>query len=436
VHLPKIPRRHALKLVHPAEDARPGFDHNVLVIRDMHIERRPMKIVIAPDSFKESLSALEVAAAIEAGMREVWPHAQYVKVPVADGGEGTVQAMIDATGGRRVEHDVTGPLGEPVRAFYGLVEADGGRLAVIEMAAASGLESVPPARRNPLLTTSRGTGELIRLALDAGARRFVLGVGGSATNDGGAGMLQALGVRLLDVDGREIGPGGGELARLARIDAAALDARVRESEFQVASDVANPLVGPQGASAIFGPQKGATPGMVAQLDANLQRYADIVKRDLGQDVAGMRGAGAGGGIAAAMVVFLNGRLRPGVDIVTEAVGLDAAVRDADLVVTGEGRIDGQTVQGKTPMGVARVARAHGKPVIGIGGSLASDAGAVHAEGIDAVFAAVRRPGSLEEALAAGEENLRQAARNVAAALDLGMRMGAAAGEGAARGPAH
>lgn len=382
-----------------------------------------MKIVIAPDSFKESLSALEVASAIEAGMREVWPDAEYVKVPVADGGEGTVQAMIDATAGRRIEQEVTGPLGEPVRAFYGLVEdGDKGALAVIEMAAASGLESVPPARRNPLVTTSRGTGELIRLALDAGARRFVLGVGGSATNDGGAGMLQALGVRLLDAAGNEIGPGGGALAQLERIDASGLDARVRESEFQVASDVSNPLVGPQGASAIFGPQKGATPEMVAQLDENLRRYAGIVARDLGQDVAGMPGAGAGGGIAAAMVVFLNGRLRPGVEIVLDAVGLDAAVADADLVVTGEGRIDGQTVQGKTPMGVARVARAHGKPVIGIGGSLADDAAAVHAEGIEAVFAAVRRPSSLEDALAAGADNLRHAARNVAAALKLGARL--------------
>src|SRR5438067_868981 len=270
-----------------------------------------MKIVIAPDSFKESLSALQVASAIEAGMREVWPGATYVKVPVADGGEGTVQAMIDATGGRRIEIDVTGPLGEPVRAFYGLVEAEGGHLAVIEMAAASGLESVPPARRIPMLTTSRGTGELIRLALDAGARRFVLGVGGSATNDGGAGMLQALGVRLLDADSSELGPGGGELARLDRIDASSIDARVGESEFQIACDVDNPLVGPKGASAIFGPQKGATPEMVAQLDANLQRYADVIQSDLGQDVAAMPGAGGGGGIGAAMVVFLNGRLRPG-----------------------------------------------------------------------------------------------------------------------------
>lgn len=387
-----------------------------------------MKIVIAPDSFKESLTALQVAAAIEAGMCAVWPEAEYVKVPVADGGEGTVQALIDATGGRRVAVRVTGPLGEPVDAFYGLIggadgDAGADKLAVIEMAAASGLESVPPERRDPRVATTRGTGELILHALEAGARRFVLGVGGSATNDGGAGMLQALGVRLLDADGRDLVPGGAELARLARIDAAGLDARVRASVFEVASDVANPLVGPNGASAIFGPQKGATPEMVVQLDANLRHYADVVQRDTGQDVAGVPGAGAGGGIAAAMIVFLGGRLRPGVEIVTEAVGLDAALRDADLVVTGEGRIDGQTVHGKTPMGVARVAARHGVPVVAIGGSLARDADAVYSHGIAAIAAAVTRPSSVGEALAAAEENLRNAARNVAALLRLGGRLG-------------
>jgi glycerate kinase len=377
-----------------------------------------MKIVIAPDSFKESLTALQVADAIEAGMREIWPDARYVKVPVADGGEGTVQAMIDATGGRRVDVRVTGPLGQTVDAFYG-VSAD---LAVIEMAAASGLEGVPPDLRDPRTATSRGTGELILAALDAGARRFVLGVGGSATNDGGAGMLQALGVRLLDADGRDIGPGGAELARLDRIDVAGLDARVREAEFRIACDVDNPLVGPHGASAVFGPQKGATPAIVDQLDAALARFADVIRRELRQDIAQLPGAGAGGGIAAAMVVFLNGQLKPGIEIVTEAVGLDAAVRDADLVVTGEGRIDGQTVNGKTPMGVAQVARRHGKPVVAIGGSLAVDADAVHAHGIEVVVAAVARPCSVAEALAAAGDNVRRAARNLAAALALGGRL--------------
>jgi glycerate kinase len=389
-----------------------------------------MKIVIAPDSFKESLSALEVARAIEAGFREIFPDAQYVKLPVADGGEGTVQAMIDATGGRRVEHAVTGPLGERVQAFYGLTGGD--PVAVIEMAAASGLELVAPAQRNPLASSSFGTGELIRAALDAGARRFVLGVGGSATNDGGAGMVQALGAQLLDAQGRELGPGGGALSELARIDVSGLDPRLRDCVFDVACDVSNPLVGPQGASAIFGPQKGANAEMVKQLDANLRHYAQVVRRDLGADVADVPGAGAGGGIAAAMMVFLGGRLRPGIDIVTGAVGLDAAVRDADLVVTGEGRIDGQTVNGKTPVGVARVAQRAGKPVIGIGGCLARDAGAVHGHGIDAIFGAVSRPCTVREALDEARFNLQAAARNIAATLKLGAsalgKKGCAGGE--------
>jgi glycerate kinase len=377
----------------------------------------PMKIVIAPDSFKESLSAMEVATAIEAGFREIFPDAQYVKVPVADGGEGTVQAMIDATGGKRIERTVTGPLGEPVAAFYGLT--GGEPVAVIEMAAASGLELVAPELRNPMLTTSYGTGELIRAALDAGARRFVLGVGGSATNDGGAGMIQALGARLLDGQGADLGTGGGELAKLERIDLSGLDVRLGGCSFDIACDVSNPLVGPQGASSVFGPQKGASEAMVGELDANLRHYAQVIARELGRDVADVPGAGAGGGIAAAMMVFLGGRLRPGVDIVTEAVGLEQAVRDADLVITGEGRIDAQTVQGKTPVGVARVAKASGKPVIAIGGCLGRDAGAVHGHGIEAIFSSVGRPCTVKEALAEAQSNLRTAARNVAAALRLG-----------------
>jgi glycerate kinase len=380
-----------------------------------------MKIVIAPDSFKESLTALAVANEIEAGFREFFPDAQYVKLPVADGGEGTVQAMIDASGGRRIELQVTGPLGEPVPAFYGLM--GDGATAVIEMAAASGLELVPAARRNPLHTTSYGTGQLILDALDAGARRFVLGVGGSATNDGGAGMLQALGGRLLDAAGADLNAGGGALAALARIDLSGLDERIKDCVFDIACDVSNPLVGPQGASAIFGPQKGATPAMVEQLDANLRRYAEVIASDLGRQVAEVPGAGAGGGIGAGMMVFLGGRLRPGSEIVMAAVGLDAAVADADLVITGEGRIDSQTIHGKTPIGVARVAQRHGKPVIAIAGGLASGAAVVHAHGIDAVFGAVSRPCTVEEALADAARNVRVAARNIAAVLCLGGKLG-------------
>jgi glycerate kinase len=379
-----------------------------------------VKILIAPDSFKESLSAMEVACEIEAGFREIFPDAEYRKVPVADGGEGTVEAMVAATGGRRVDVRVTGPLGERVDAFYGLL--GDGETAVIEMAAASGLMLVAPEARNPLLTTSRGTGELIRHALDAGARRFVIGIGGSATNDAGAGMLQALGVRLTNASGEEIGPGGGALGQLARIDVSALDPRIALSRIDVACDVDNPLTGRHGASATFGPQKGATPEMVRQLDENLGCFARVLAHDLDADVADVPGAGAAGGMGAAMLAVLGGHLRPGIEIVTETIGLDAMLDGVDLVITGEGRIDGQTVHGKTPIGVARVAQARSIPVIGIAGGLAEDASLVHAHGIDAVFAAVRRVGTLDDALRGAGRNVRAAARNAAAAIALGMKL--------------
>jgi glycerate kinase len=329
--------------------------------------------------------------------------------------------MSDARGGRLVTLRVRGPLGEPVDAFYGIM--GDGATAVIEMAAASGLELVPAARRDPLRTTSYGTGELIRDALDAGARRFVLGVGGSATNDGGAGMLQALGGRLLDGAGGELAPGGAALAALDKIDLSGLDARIVDCVFDVACDVSNPLVGPQGASHIFGPQKGASADMVETLDASLRHYADVIARDLGRQVADVPGAGAGGGIGAAMLVFLGGRLRPGSEIVTAAVGLDAAVADADLVITGEGRIDSQTIHGKTPVGVARVAQRHGKPVIAIAGCLAPGAAVMHGHGIAAVFGAVSRPCTVEQALADAALNVRVSARNIAAVLHLGSKLG-------------
>lgn len=373
-----------------------------------------MKIVIAPDAYKESLSALEVARAIEAGFRKVFPQAETVCIPVADGGEGTVDAMVSATAGRRHYVEVRGPLGAPVTACYGLT--GDGITAVIEMAAASGLMRVPPAARNPLVTTSYGTGELIRAALDAGARHLILGIGGSATNDAGAGMLEALGVRLLDANGTALPPGGGALAHLARIDRSGLDPRLMACRIEVACDVDNPLTGPHGASVVFGPQKGATPAMVAHLDANLRHFADIVRRDLDVAVDDVPGAGAAGGMGAAMIAFFGARLQPGVDIVTRAVGLEAQLMDADLVITGEGRIDSQTPHGKTPIGVARLAKRHGKPVIGIAGCLSADVDVVHAHGIDAVFSVVVRPCTLAEALAEAAGNVERAARNIAATL--------------------
>ena len=376
-----------------------------------------MKIVIAPDSYKESLSSLEVARAIETGFRQILPDAEYVLLPVADGGEGTVDAMVAATGGRRIEVAVTGPMGEQVAGFYGLT--GDGTTAVIEMAAASGLALVPPVDRDPLRASSRGTGELILAALDAGARRFILGIGGSATNDGGAGMAQALGVRLLDADGAELGAGGCALERLARIDLGTLDPRLAKCTIDVACDVDNPLTGPRGASAVFGPQKGASPDMVQRLDTALAHFAGVIERDTGVAVAEVPGSGAAGGMGAAMLAFLGARLRPGIDIVTEAVGLDHAVSGADLVITGEGRIDSQSIHGKTPIGVARIAKRHGVPVIGIAGCLSADAAVVHAHGIDAVFSVLVRPCTVEEALRDARTNVEMAARNIAATLAVG-----------------
>ncbi|UYB52489.1 glycerate kinase [Xanthomonas sp. AM6] len=382
-----------------------------------------MKIVIAPDSFKESLSALEAATQIEAGFREVFPAWTYVKVPVADGGEGTVAALVAATGGRVVGRTVSGPLGAPVEAFFGL--AGDGRTAVVEMAAASGLALLPRARRDPLAATSYGVGELILAALDAGARRIVVGLGGSASNDGGAGMAQALGVRLLDAQGHALAArlGGGALAALARIDASGLDPRLRHCAIEVACDVDTPLTGPAGASAVFGPQKGATPALVAQLDANLRHYATVIEADLGIAVADVRGGGAGGGLGAALVAFLGARLRPGADLVADALGLEALVAGADLVITGEGRLDGQSAHGKAPLGVARVARRHGKPVIAIAGGLGAGAASLHAHGVAAMFGAVQRACTLEQALAEAAANLRMAARNVAEAIRIGRDLG-------------
>lgn len=376
-----------------------------------------MKIVIAPDSYKESLSALEVATAIEQGFREIWPDADYVKIPVADGGEGTVEAMVEATAGRIVRVNVTGPLGKPVDAFYGLSGDE--RSAFIEMAAASGLELVPSGLRDPLKTTSWGTGELIRHALDTGVEHIIIGLGGSATNDGGAGMMQALGARLLDSRQNEIAPGGAALEALAQIDISQLDTRLAACRIEVACDVTNPLTGNEGASAVFGPQKGATPEMIVRLDKALAHYAQLIARDLNVDVSGLAGGGAAGGMGAALYAFCGAELRSGIEIVTDALHLDACVIDADLVVTGEGRIDSQTIHGKVPVGVASVAKRYNKPVIGIAGSLTADVGVVHQHGIDAVFSVIYNICTLDDALKNAAENVRMTARNVAATIRLG-----------------
>lgn len=377
---------------------------------------RPV-FVLAPDSFKESLSAREVCAAMEAGLRDAFPEATYVHVPMADGGEGTTQSVVDATGGTLHHRTVTGPLGEPVEAFYGI--AGDGRTGVIEMASASGLELVPPDRRDPRVTTTYGTGELVRACLDHGVDTLILGIGGSATNDAGAGFAAALGARLLDADGAELPPGGAALARLASIDTSGLDPRLAKVRIDVACDVANPLCGPSGASAIYGPQKGATPPVVVELDAALAHFAAVVARDLGREIAEVPGTGAAGGLGAGLLAFSPATLRSGFEIVVEHTRLHERVAGADVVLTGEGRLDTQTRFGKTPFGVATVAREHGKPVIAIAGSLGAHADELFDQ-FDAFFPVIGRLCGLPEALADATTNIERTCRSVGRVLALGM----------------
>ncbi|MCG9753365.1 glycerate kinase [Vibrio brasiliensis] len=373
-----------------------------------------MKVVIAPDSYKESLTAMEVATAIESGFKEIMPDAEYIKLPMADGGEGTVQSLVDATGGDIVTVEVTGPLGQPVEGFYGLL--GDGSTAVIEMAAASGLHLVEPDERNPLLTTTYGTGELIKAALDRGVDHIIIGIGGSSTNDGGVGMAQALGAKLVDANGVDLPFGGGALADLVSIDLSGLDSRLATVQLEVACDVDNPLCGPKGASHIFGPQKGATPEMVTELDANLAHYAEVIRQTNGKEVINQAGAGAAGGLGAALLGLFDATLRPGISIVMDAVNLAEVVKDADLVITGEGRIDSQTIHGKTPIGVARTAKLYNLPVIGIAGSTAQDCRVVHDHGLDAVYSVVLGATDLPTALKEAAFNVEMTSRNIAAAL--------------------
>ena len=362
------------------------------------------QIAIAPNAFKGTLSAAQAARCLERGLKKALPTASFVTVPMADGGEGTARAIVEATGGRWVRCRVADPLGREIQSGFGLT--GDGRTAVVEMASASGLALLKPQERNPLVTTTRGTGELIRAALDKKISRLLIGIGGSATNDGGTGMARALGIKFLDVRGCELPEGGGSLIKLARIDISGLDPRLQRVQVEVACDVENPLWGPHGATQVYGPQKGATPAMVRQLDAGLKRLAMIIKQDLGITVAKLPGAGAAGGLGAGLVAFLNGHMRSGVDIVMEAVNLPGKLASCDLVITGEGRLDGQTIFGKAPAGVAKVARQLGLPVIGICGSLGADAGKLAETGIVACFSALeelmpeaelarRAPGMLE-----------------------------------------
>ena len=382
------------------------------------------KIVIAPDSFKGSLSSLEVATCIEKGIKRVLPRAECVKVPMADGGEGTVRSLVDAAGGKIIRKRVKGPSGKAVTARYGWLS--GKRTAVIEMAEASGLPLVDGREKNPLKTTTFGTGQLMVDAVARGAREIILGIGGSATNDGGAGMAQALGVKFLSAAGREIKEmgSGGMLAKIQAIDISGLDARVSETEILVACDVKNPLYGKQGAARVFGPQKGATPRMVEILDENLKHLSKLIRRDLGKDVAKMPGAGAAGGLGAGLVAFAGATLQSGVDIVLEKTELEKFLKGADLVITGEGRIDFQTAFGKTPSGVARAAKKHKVPVVAIGGALADDAHNVFVHGIDGIASAVARDMPLEEAMRCTSRNLENVAERVIRMIQIGQNLAA------------
>lgn len=372
-----------------------------------------MKIVIAPDSFKESLTAKQVCQAIENGLRRVWEDADIVHAPVADGGEGTVQSLVDATQGQIVKLRATGPLGQKVDAFYGLLGDK--TTAVIEMAAASGLHHVAPAQRDPKVTSSYGTGELIRHALDHGAEKIILGLGGSATNDGGIGMMTALGAKFLDNEGKEVESNGAGLAEIADIDISMLDPRFTSSEILVACDVDNPLCGTKGASAIFGPQKGANEKDVFFLDSAMHNYGVQVERVLGKSIIHAAGAGAAGGMGGALLGFTKATLRSGIDIIMETLQLSEKVREADLVITGEGRMDWQTVYGKAPIGVAQIAKQTNIPVIAMVGCVGENYQAVYEHGIDAVFTAIPRVFATETAFAEADINLTNLAENVARA---------------------
>ena len=366
-----------------------------------------MKVVIAPQAFKGNLTAKEAAQAIARGVHQADPTIQCVLAPVADGGDGTVEVLVRATGGRIFTAQVTGPLGEEVTARWG-VTGDG-KTAVIEMALVSGLALVPPRRRDPRIATSYGTGQLIRHALQHGHRRIIVGLGGSATNDGGAGMAQALGARFLDSEGRDLSFGGSALARLASIDPSQMKSGLAEAEVIAATDVNNPLCGPTGASEVYGPQKGATPAVVRELDQALHVYAEVLERSLGKKVADIPGAGAAGGMGAGLMAFGNASLRTGIDLICEAMNFDRHLAGADLLITGEGRIDASTAFNKAPVGVAKRAKAKGIPTIAIAGSLGTGYHAVYEHGINSVVPLADRPMSFRESLGRTRELLCDAA---------------------------
>lgn len=369
-----------------------------------------MKFILAPDSFKESMTSKEACEAMEKGIKKVIKDAECIKVPMADGGEGTVEALVESTNGEIHEVEVLDPLGKKIHAYFGVLGNK--TTAVIEMATASGIQLIKREQRNPLITTTYGTGQLIKAALDKKIKHIIIGIGGSATNDGGAGMIQALGGKLLDKEGKEISFGGGSLNNLENIDLSNLDCRLKDVTIEVACDVTNPLIGEKGASVIFGPQKGATLEMVKELDENLSHYADVIKKYLGKDIAYAEGAGAAGGLGAALLAFLDGKLKRGIDLVIKHTDLNEKVKGADFVFTGEGSIDSQTIFGKTPIGVAKVAKKENVKTIAFAGKVGKGVENLYPEGIDAIFGILTGVSDIDEALALGKENLERCIENV------------------------
>lgn len=373
-----------------------------------------MKILIAPDSFKENLSAKEVAQAIERGIKKVDENIQTSIVPMADGGEGTVESLVEATDGQIINVKVKDPLMRDIDSYYGVLGDR--KTAVIEMAAASGLALLEKDERNPMDTTSFGTGQLIKYAIEEGYKDIIIGIGGSATNDGGAGMLMALGAKLLDANGEDIGLGAKGLGKLKSIDLYNFHEDIKDCNFVVACDVDNPLVGKRGASYVFGPQKGADEHMVKILDAKLENFGKVVEDTLEISLLQYPGAGAAGGMGAALLAFLDAELERGIDIVIEATQLERKIMDSNLVITGEGKIDGQTQFGKTPYGIATLAKKYNKPVIAIAGGIGEDASVLYEKGIDSIFSIVNKPMTLEEAMVHGESLLEDTAERIIRAL--------------------
>ncbi len=373
-----------------------------------------MRIAIAPDSYKGSLTARQVAEAMERGIKKADPEIETVLIPMADGGEGTVQSLVDAVGGKIVECVVNDPLMREISAFYGIL--NDGNTAIIELAQASGLPLLSENERNPLFTTTYGTGQLIKDALDRGCRTLIIGLGGSATNDAGCGMVQALGARMLDSEGNDIGFGGGALKKLQRIDLSGFDSRIYDSRIFGACDVTNPLCGENGASVVFGPQKGADFEAIAILDKNLDWFSEVIKSQLGKDIKDLSGAGAAGGLGGGVVAFLNGELKKGIDLVIEFTDLEEKIKGSDLVITGEGMIDFQTAFGKTPFGVAQVAKEQNIPVIAIAGSLGKDYESLYQKGFDGIFSIVSKPMTLEEAMGNAAYLIEMATENIVRSL--------------------